>query len=144
MNKIIGIIIGIVIIGAGAFWGGMTYTQGQTPARSGQFTQGGNRGGGRFLNGGGAFGTIIAKDATSITIQLGGPSATSTNGNASGTKIVLYDNSTQVGKFVTGSPADLSVGQMVSVGGTPNSDGSITAQMIQIRPANMPRSQGGQ
>ena len=142
---IVGAVVGLIVGSGAGFYGGMKYQSAQTPTRgSGQFAGGnfggGNRGGGRGGGSNGAFGTIIAKDATSITVQLGGPNATSTNGNASGSKIVLYDTSTQIGKTVTGSPADLTVGQTVVANGTANSDGSITAQMIQIRPAGM----GGQ
>ena len=135
-------VVGLIIAGGAGFYGGMKYQTTQTPTRgAGQFAggnfAGGNRGGGRGGGANGAFGTIIAKDANSITVQLGGPNATSTNGDASGSKIVLYDKSTQIGKMVTGSPADLTVGQMIIANGTANSDGSITAQMIQIRPAGV-------
>ncbi len=135
----------LIVVGGASFWGGMTYaanksaSAGETVSR---FGQGGTRGG-RFGGGGGAFGRIVAKDATSITIELmGGPNATST-GQGTGSKIVLYDTNTQIGKFTTGSLNDLSVGENVSISGTGNSDGSITAQMIQIRPANVQRP-GGQ
>ncbi len=103
---------------------------------------GGAMGGGTFrASGAGAvFGTIIAKDANSITVQLGGgPNASSTNAGASGSKIVLLNANTEVGKTVAGSSGDLVVGQTVVVNGTPNSDGSITAAMVQIRPEGTPR-----
>jgi hypothetical protein len=147
MNKIVGIVVAVaIVVGAAAFWGGMTYAKSNPPtggaARGqGQFGQGagrGNRGGN-----GGAFGKIISKDATSITVELtGGPNATSTNGTSSGSKIVLYNTSTEVAKTVTGSANDLTVGTNVVVSGTSNSDGSITAQMIQIRPAMSQRPAG--
>lgn len=126
-----------VVVGGVAFWGGMTYAQSKAPSpRAGQFGQAGAGARGGFRGGANAaFGTIIAKDSNSITVQLGGPNASSTNGSASGTKIVLYDTSTQVGKMVAGSATDLSIGASVTADGSANSDGSITAQMIQIRPA---------
>ncbi len=134
-------IIGVAVVGGGGFWGGMTYAQSARSARAAQFTEGGGfagRGGRGAGAKGSAFGQIIAKDATSITVQLmGGPNASSTNGTATGSKIVLYDASTQIDKFTTGAASDLAIGDNVTVGGTPNSDGSITAHMIQIRPAGM-------
>jgi hypothetical protein len=134
--------VALVIVSGASFWGGMTYAAnkssqaGQTASR---FGQSGARGG-RLGGGGNAFGTIVAKDATSITVQL--TTGTSTTAG-SGSKIVLYDTSTQIGKMVAGSAGDLTVGENVSVSGTANSDGSITAQSIQIRPSNAQRP-GGQ
>jgi hypothetical protein len=69
---------------------------------------------------------VIAKDATSITLQL--------PGNA-GSKIIFYSATTQISKMASGTPVDLANGTNVSITGTANSDGSVTAQAIQIRPA---------
>ncbi|HVU75348.1 MAG TPA: hypothetical protein VHD38_00715, partial [Candidatus Paceibacterota bacterium] len=65
----------------------------------------------------------------------GGPNATSTNGTASGTRIVLINDATEVTKMAQGSTADLTVGTGVTITGTANSDGSLTATMVQIRPS---------
>jgi len=145
-NHITGIVIGAVVIAGASFWGGTTYAKGQAGPR-GQFAAGqfGNRTGGGFRasTNGGVFGTIVGKDSNSITVQLG-PSTGSgqeasgpaqVNGTDTGSKIVILDSNTQVGKYVAASAGDLREGQMVTVTGSPNSDGSVTAQTIQIRPA---------
>ena len=142
-SKVLGSVVIIALIAGGAgFWGGMKYSSGQSSARGSQFGQfnGGQGGRGGNRGGGAAFGSIISKDENSVTIKLGqgGASASSTNGSTSGTKIVILSSSTEVGKTVAGSVSDLAVGDNVVVNGTPNSDGSITAAMVQIRPANMP------
>jgi len=142
-KKTIGLLLGALIIFGGAgFWGGMTYAQSKATSARAAFAGGAGFGGrvggaGRAgaTGGGAAFGTILSKDATSITVQL----MTGTSTTSTGSKIVLYDTSTQIGKMVTGSGSDLTVGQNVTVAGTANSDGSITAQSIQIRPVGGPR-----
>ena len=143
-NKMIaGALITAAVFGGGAFWAGMAYAQGKVGGGRGQFVAAGGNFGGRaggsvrFGGGGGnAFGTIVAKDPTSITLQI---TATTTG---SGSKIILYNEATEVGKMVAASTNDLFVGESVSVSGTPNSDGSLNAQMIQIRPAGMQQPQG--
>ncbi len=138
---VIGAIVGIIVGGGIGAWGGMQYQASQNPVRNGFGNAGGTFSGrsggvGGSRSGAGAiFGTIISADASSITVQIGGPSASTTNGAASGTKIALLDNSTQIEKIIVGSVSDLTVGRTVMVSGTANSDGSITAQSIQIRPA---------
>lgn len=136
MKKIIPIIIVIaVVVGAGSFYGGMVYGKAQAAQSAGASAQRNNRGqfGGNFSgrSGGMTSGSIIAKDDTSITLKT----------RDGGSKIVLYSDQTEVSKFVAGAMSDLAVGDNVTVAGTANKDGSITAQTIQQRPAMPP---GGQ
>jgi hypothetical protein len=78
--------------------------------------------GARLSSGGFASGKIESKDSQSITLQL-------PNGNS---EVVFYSSSTQVIKPSQASLNDISVGTQVMIGGTQNSDGSLTAQSIQI------------
>jgi len=49
-------------------------------------------------------------------------------------KIILLSEKTSINKASEGSVADLVVGEKVAVFGTTNTDGSVTAQNIQINP----------
>ncbi len=134
MKKILPIIIAVVVIGGGAFYGGMKYGQSQIPQRNGQ--QLGAIGGARLRQGFGGqgfvSGEIISKDDKSITVKL--PDARLPDGQGS-SKIVFYSGSTEISKSGSGTFNDLETGKTITVNGTTNSDGSITAQSIQIRPA---------
>jgi hypothetical protein len=66
-------------------------------------------------------------DASSISVQ--------SMATTSGSTVILYSPSTSIMKTVTGSAADLMVGSTVVVSGTANSDGSESANSIQIRPS---------
>ncbi len=129
MNKgLVKVIVGALVVGAVGFWGGMQYQKSQTPVAqsgSGTFTRGAGRGAGGGAGGGFTTGSIISNDGTSITIQM----------QSGSTKVVLVSPSTSVMKTVAGKIVDLRVGTNVSVTGTANTDGSVTAQMIQLRPA---------
>ena len=129
----------IIVAAGGGYYEGTLHVP-ATAARggpNGQF-QGPGSQKGRFANGAGFVGgTIVAIDSQSITVQLGGPNASSTNSGATGSKIVLFNPTTQVGKFVTGTMTDLKVGSSVMIQGQQNSDGSVTANSIQIRPEGM-------
>jgi hypothetical protein len=134
----------VVVVGAGAFFGGTVYEKSSlTKAgllrggnnlgnRQGQGEQGQNQGrpGGAGFNrgaGGGDFATgqIISKDDKSITIKI----------QDGGSRIVFFSDSTTVGKSTQGTAADLNTGEQVMVNGKSNPDGTVTAQNIQIRPA---------
>lgn len=125
----------MIIVAGGAFYAGTAYGKGQAPTRgAGQLTTGGTgfagRGGPRGAGAGGGFtaGAIVSSGNGSISIQ---------QQNGSSTEIVLLGPSTQILKSVAGSASDLTVGTEVTVTGTANSDGSLTAQSIQIRPAGI-------
>jgi hypothetical protein len=133
-KMLIKIIVAVVIVAGLGFYGGMRYGQGtvsktssnQRSQLAGGFAamgRNGNRAAGQ--NGGFAGGQIIAKDATSITVKLQDGSS----------KIVFVSGSSQIMKSVQGTSSDLTVGENVTVVGTTNSDGSITANSVQVRPA---------
>lgn len=123
----------IVLIVAGAsFFGGILFQKSQTRSTFAQFANGQNRfmrngmmgqNGNRGF-GGAVVGEIAAIDNDSLTIKL--PDGSS--------KIINLSQSTTFSKTETGSKNDLKTGIRVAAIGTTNSDGSITAQNIQINP----------
>jgi len=129
------IIIGIVLIII-AFFGGKAYGKSHaTPAAGGAyagFTRG--AGGAGFAGrtggaaGGATIGQVVSEDASSITVSLA----------AGGSKIILYTPTTTVSKTSAGTISDVTVGSTITATGTANSDGSMTATAIQIRPAGNP------
>lgn len=143
-NKILSAIIVLVVACGLSFWGGYSYGQRANIRTAGAFGPGGDmagrmgtvRGGrvGGSANGGFVAGTVTSKDATSITVRLNNMMQ-GANGTNSGSRIILFDATTQIAKSAVGSADDVTVGQEVTVSGTPNSDGSITAKSIQLRPA---------
>ncbi len=129
-------IVAALVVGILAFWGGNVYAkkslaktmmgQGQRPGTgqnrfgSGQMGMMGGRMGGANL----ANGEIIAKDEKSITIKL----------RDGGSKIIFLSGTTAINKSAAGTIDDLKVGTQVTATGTTNTDGSVSAQMVQIRP----------
>ncbi len=132
-NKITAVLIIVIIVAIASFYGGTKYSGGKTAGMAsprGQFARNGfgtttGRGGG--AGGGFVSGSILSKDAASLTIGLQG----------GGSKIVLLATSTLVTKTTTGSTNDLTAGTEVTAIGSSNSDGSITAESVQIRPVGM-------
>ena len=129
MNKKI-IIISVVVAGV-SFYGGTLYgkssaTAQATADRQARMAQGG-AGQQRGARNGGGFvtGQVVSKDAGSMVLVL----------RDGGSKNVFFSTSTQVMKSTAGSLNDLVVGMDVSINGSANSDGSVTAQSVQLRPA---------
>lgn len=156
MNKLVTTIIAVaVIVGGGAFWGGMQYADNKSPA--GQFSRGdfqnfsseerqqrfqelganvsgafggdhegeGGFRGGRFGTGGGS------RPLSGEVISQSNDSLTIQLSDGS-TKIVFVTDSTQIIKSVDGVLGDLNEGEQIFVNGDENPDGSYTAQTIQL------------
>ncbi len=125
-NTIIVAILVLIVAGGGGFFGGMKYQQSKQP----NFRQFGGQQGQRTGNGTDragfrpVSGEIISADDKSITVKL-------TDGSS---KIVLYSDKTEINKAGTATKEDLKTGEKVMVVGTQNTDGSVTAQNIQLNP----------
>lgn len=117
-----------VVIGSLAFYGGMLYgknkRQNNFPGRQMGQQMGANR---RIQAGSMINGTILSKDDKSLTIKT-------PNG---GSKIVFFATSTKALKSTEASMSDFNVNDNVIASGQTNADGSITAQMIQLRQDDM-------
>lgn len=132
---IIWLVIALIALGGGYYWGKASAVASRgTFAGAGAYGSSTRRFAGAGAAGGGlVIGQITAIDSSSITLQLA-------NGNS---QVVFYSTSTPVTEPTTVSPSTLSVGTNVMVGGTSNSDGSLTAQTIQVRPAGAAGYGGG-
>lgn len=128
MKNTVVMVVLVLVVGAGAFFGGMKYQQSKRPNFARQFGEGqgmragqsqGNRQGFRPVNG-----EIISSDEKSITVKLQDGSS----------KIVLFSDKTEINKASSGAKEDLKTGEKVMVIGTENSDSSVTAQNIQLNP----------
>jgi hypothetical protein len=125
-NKIISlVVIAVVIIGI-AFYVGTKFGGSSTQTGPGNFNRSamGTSTKGRSSFGGAVTGQILSVDTNSLTISS----------QTGGSRIVFLGASTTISKMSTGSITDLTVGSSVSVNGTNNTDNSINAQMVQIRP----------
>lgn len=125
----------LVFTGAG-FYGGMKYQQSQKGNFSGQLGTGqgafrnsrvGGTGANGTVNRGGfrpVAGEIILADDKSITVKLQDDSS----------KIILINSKTIINKAQIVDKTELKVGEKVSVFGSENTDGSVTAQNVQLGP----------
>lgn len=129
-NNIVLFLIITATVGVLAFFGGMKYQQ--TKAADQNFfrdqmrnRQGNITGQVRFGNTGRpVVGEIILSDENSITVKLEDGSS----------KIVFLPDTAVISKTDTGEKTDLRNGMRVGVFGTENSDGSMTAQNVQLNP----------
>ena len=127
---VVWLVIALIALGGGYYFGkanaggnsGVALSGGALGSSSRRFAGAGGASGGNFVTG-----QISAIDSSSITLQL-------SNGNS---QVVFYSSSTPVVKPTTVSPSTLTAGIDVMINGTANSDGSLTAQTIQVRPSNM-------
>ncbi len=121
-------IVVAIVVGAVAFYGGMTYQKSQAPQPGSQAQNGGPGGRSQGRNGGNGqrpiAGEIISADDKSITIKLQDGS----------TKIVLLTDKTTINKAAEATKSELTTGQRVAAFGMENADGSITASNIQLNP----------
>ena len=142
-NKNIMILVAVVLIilaAGGGFFGGMMFQKNQTPSFGG-LGQGGSMPGGNFAGrfggqtsqGAAAFrpvrGQVLDMSANSLTVKM-------LDGS---TKIVVLSSSTAFMASAKAALSDVKTGDTVNVVGTANSDGSVTAQDVQINPP----AQGG-
>ena len=128
------ILLVAIITGTGGFFAGTKYQQSKLPLGFAAMQNGQGRammlgnGGGTKMGIRNGFrpvsGEIIKQDDSSITVKLKDGSS----------KIVLLGGSTVINKAESGSKADLTVGTEVAVFGAENTDGSVTAQNVQINP----------
>ncbi len=121
----------IIVAAIGGFFGGMQYQKSKAPAFGGRFGQFQNRFGQNGQSGRPVRGQILSIDPTGMTIKMN-------NGTS---EIVIVSNSTAFVKSAAATKNDVATGDTVMVIGTPNSDGSITAQDVQINPTMV---RGGQ
>jgi hypothetical protein len=135
MKKHLPIFIIILIVVAGlSFYMGTKSVSGNNPAVQTRTGAQGMRTGNGFQRpngqadpaaGGSINGEIISKDDQSLTIKL----------RDGGSKIIFFSPATEIAKSVSGTAEDLTAGANLMINGTTNSDGSVTARMIQLRPA---------
>ena len=125
------LISSLLIFGlASGFGAGYFFRNSQLPKSRGNFTvingkNGGMRQGLEKIGTTIVQGEIISQDDKSITVKL-------TDGS---TKIIILADSTSYSEEKTVEKNNLIVGTKVGIFGTPNSDGSITAQSVRL-PSN--------
>ncbi len=120
LTHIVWAVIVILALSGGFFWGragsGNQAASGSSAAGSRVFRSNGSGG---FMTG-----QILAVSPNNLTVSLA-------NGNS---EVVFYSSSTEIMKPSPVPSSSLGAGTRVTVVGTANSDGSFTAQSIQVQP----------
>ena len=137
MNKNTGMIIAVVLIvlaGIGGFVGGMQYQKTNADSSfaggpNGAFRQRFGMMGQNGQNFRPQRGQVISVGNGTMTLKLSDGS----------TKLIVLPSNTNYLKTDQASQSDVKTGETVTVLGTQNSDGSITAQDVQLNPANFQR-----
>lgn len=120
-------------VGVGAFYGGMQYQLGKQTAGFGRNFAMGQQGMGtgrtgtntrRTGNGQPISGEIINVDTDSLTVKLADGSS----------RIVLLNEKTIYNKTASVEKTELKAGEKVGIFGTTNTDGSVSAQNVQLNP----------
>ncbi len=120
---IIAIIAALIIgFGAGYYIPHGTHAAKSQTRKDMRLAQGTNQASKEFLSG-----TVAKEDSESITVDT-------RDGNS---HVVLITPATVVDKSVTGTTSDISLGSDVLVSGATNGDGSVSASLIQLRPAGV-------
>ena len=142
-NSMVITVLVAIIVAAVGFFAGMRYQQSKVPGMMGgqqQFGRGtgefgqNQRFGGRGNSMRPVTGEILSVDANSVTVKLQDGSS----------KIVNVSDTTQINKADKATVADLKAGETIAAFGTTNSDGSVTAQNIQLNPQTRMMGTNGQ
>lgn len=135
-NIIVSSVIVVVVLIGVSFYGGLKYGQGKSPTfdRTNLGQRNSQLGGNNVLGnnrtiGGMVSGEILFVDAKSLTIK-------SQDG---GSRLIFLSASTTINRMTSGNLEDLVIGSNISVNGSSNTDNSINAQSIQIRPSSPSR-----
>ena len=144
-NKNMVIIVAVILIvvaAVGGFFGGMQYQKSQSrTAFAGAGFGGGNGGAYRQFAGGqngqnnnfrAVRGQVLSLSNGTMTVKL----------NNGSTEIVVLSGSTTFAQAAKASLSDVKTGDTVNVVGSSNSDGSVTAQDVQINPVGIQRPAG--
>ena len=142
-----GVVLIVLIVGAGCFWAGMSYGQSRASqdiqgmfqermaGRGGQLPGGAmtfqERGEGT-AQGGGVRGTIEAIEGDTLVVN-----------SDDGIVKVQTTDTTLIEKFMSVEVSDLEVGKMVIVMGSRDDDGTITARSVQSVRAPQPTQRSG-
>jgi ribosomal protein S1 len=131
-NTILVVVITAVIAGGLGFLGGTKLQQNKTQnnfrqlagQRTGNVAPNSQARTGNRMGFSPVSGEIINFDDKSITVKM-------TDG---GSKIVILSEKTSINKSDIATITDLKIGEKVAVFGTDNTDGSVTAQSVQLNP----------